>query len=1033
MKYTGLILFFLIHTSLGMTQSGLTAEIPVQYLPISYCNDQESAILGGVHCFVEDKQGFMWIGSENGLFRYDGFRLTPYHELSISPSTKSMASVSDLTMGDDGRLYAGLNTGEILAISPETFESQLFRMSQGAVLKNVLDTYAICFDKGIVWTGTESGLLRFDPKTEKFDLFKPSLQDEFGIATDVVYSIMPNNSNTKSLWVGTRTQLLSFDLEKQLFTSYRINFQNLRSHSRQIFGCLRQTTDKLWCSGYASGLKIMDKTTGTWQDLLPNASRQDIIEMVFVGNEVYAVHYDLGLGRLDTNLNRLVYLRDPGRKVASYEREKYWAVYVDRAGYIWVGSETGFARLKPGNQQIRHVFLPARPDESEFFFTSSVEDMGDFYLAVTSFGYGFYKWYKATGRIERISNPIFKQMETELDIFHTHKRADGSVDIFSRKGIWRYNPVNDEIRPLNLNIMATHAEPWREDYIILTGRSTLKHIRDYRVVHTFEFDYQTSGIERIIHFSIEGDELWAVGNSSIIRINLANGERTIWQNSPEKEYFAYGFLFTIAYHEGTVVVGNNSAGFEVFELKDDELHLRDRYHRDISGRRIRVTDAEQHADKVYLASNQGLIIYDLAEGELIQIDSADGLLVQNLGKTWISNIEIFDDGNIIVSGHGFFTIVHEPSIEPANPELRISQLTQHGASLSSELYTRGLELAYDENFFELTFGVQPIRIKNRLQYRHRLRGFDDQWITTHDGEVRYASIPPGEYLLEIQASSSYLWKNKTMLTLPVSVIPPFYQTYWFYALCVLSLLSIGIYLYHNRVSYIRRQEELKTEYNQKVAQLEIEALRAQMNPHFIFNALNSIEYYINEENTEDAINYLQKFAALIRLTLQNSKQSYISLRDELVSLQHYIEIEQMRLDNTFDFQVEIAEGLQTERIMLQPLLLQPYVENAIWHGLLYQREKRGKLWIRCVQDGKRTEIRITDNGIGREKSATIQKQRMKNKKSMGMIITKRRIELNKAVTGIHTSVNIEDLKDSQGQCAGTSVIINLVQELKHHA
>jgi len=169
------------------------------------------------------------------------------------------------------------------------------------------------------------------------------------------------------------------------------------------------------------------------------------------------------------------------------------------------------------------------------------------------------------------------------------------------------------------------------------------------------------------------------------------------------------------------------------------------------------------------------------------------------------------------------------------------------------------------------------------------------------------------------------------------------------------------------------------------------------------------------------------------MTLQNSKQPYISLQEELASLRYYIEIEQMRLDNAFDFQLEIAEGIQAERIQLPPLLLQPYVENAIWHGLLYQQEKRGKLWIRCAQNGQGTAIRITDNGIGREQSAALQQQRLKNKKSMGMVITKRRMELNESVTGIHTTVRVEDLVDADGQSAGTSVIIHLTQNPKKHA
>lgn len=1005
----------------------------MQYLPIRYCSDEESAILGSVHCFQEDDRGYMWIGSERGLFRYDGFRLIPYHELSAKPGTKVMASVSALTRGTDGRIYAGFNTGEILGLDPKTFAAELYRMPPAKALENVLDLYTIRYGQGMVWAGTESGLLCFDPGTGNFSLFKPTRQGVFGAATDVIYAVLPDPRQPGRLWVGTRTELLSFDLDTHQFTSYRITFADLRSRSGQLFGCLEQAGDRLWCGGYASGIKTLDTSTGAWHDQLVDAFEQDIMDLVWIDGEIYLVHYDFGLGRLDTVRKQVTYFRDPGRKVAGYEREKYRAVYADRSGYLWLGSESGFARLRPGKQDLQHVFLPPRPDESEFFYTSSVEDMGDHYLAATSFGYGFYKWYKSDGHVERLPNPIYESMDQGRDIFCTQKRADGGVDIFSRKGIWRYEPTTGKVLPLNLNIMAVHAVPWRDGYIVLTGRSTLEYLRDYRRVRTIDFDYADTGVERITHFTVEGDELWAVGNSSIIRIDLETGARKYWQNSPEKEYFAYGFLFTIEYHDGQVVVGNNSAGFEVFTLKNGELELQQRYLRDIRGRRIRVAYTERHGDKVYMASNQGLIIYDLALRELQQIDRADGLLVQNLGKTWVGNLEVFDDGRIIISGHGFFTIVEPSAFDTPVPKLELAQLSQNGFPLNGSAQAGRLELPHDQNFFEVALRVQPLRVQHRLQYRHRLKGYDDHWVATQDGKIRYASIPPGKYTLEVEASSSYHWQEVALLTLPVIIVPPFYQTPWFYALCLSAVLVLGAFLYRKRVGYIRRQEELKSEYNRKVAQLEMEALRAQMNPHFIFNALNSIEYYINEENTEDAVNYLQKFAALIRTTLQNSKQPYISLREELASLRYYIEIEQMRLDQSFDFQLEIAEDLRPDRILLPPLLLQPYVENAIWHGLLYQQEKRGKLWIRCTRQAGYTEIRIIDNGIGRERSAAIRQQRLKNKKSMGMVLTKRRMELNESVTGIRTQVKVEDLVDSRGESAGTSVIISLTQESQTHA
>jgi LytS/YehU family sensor histidine kinase len=216
----------------------------------------------------------------------------------------------------------------------------------------------------------------------------------------------------------------------------------------------------------------------------------------------------------------------------------------------------------------------------------------------------------------------------------------------------------------------------------------------------------------------------------------------------------------------------------------------------------------------------------------------------------------------------------------------------------------------------------------------------------------------------------------------------------------------------------RKQASLQ----QHASELEMEALRSQMNPHFIFNCLNAINHFILNNEAETASDYLTKFSRLIRRVLQNSARRTIPLTDELQTLRLYIELERVRFKNRFQFSITVDENIDAECLMIPPMLLQPFVENAIWHGLM-QKETAGELTIIITQrDGKLTCI-VTDNGVGRQKAAASRKPPTQ-KKSMGMEITANRLRM---LEGEEQSGNfkIVDLHDEEGNNSGTKVIVTI--------
>lgn len=219
-------------------------------------------------------------------------------------------------------------------------------------------------------------------------------------------------------------------------------------------------------------------------------------------------------------------------------------------------------------------------------------------------------------------------------------------------------------------------------------------------------------------------------------------------------------------------------------------------------------------------------------------------------------------------------------------------------------------------------------------------------------------------------------------------------------------------------------ERTQARLQQHAADLEMQALRAQMNPHFIFNCLNAINHFILKNETDTASDYLTKFSRLIRMVLQTSSHSYITLHDELETLRLYIGMESVRFRNHFTYTLHCHPSVDVEATLIPPMLLQPFVENAIWHGLMHRKEG-GLLTIDIREHEGTVQCIIEDNGIGREMAAELKSKSASFKKSMGMEITANRLQMLYPDKGGHNALKIIDLKDENGQAAGTRVILRI--------
>jgi LytS/YehU family sensor histidine kinase len=264
-----------------------------------------------------------------------------------------------------------------------------------------------------------------------------------------------------------------------------------------------------------------------------------------------------------------------------------------------------------------------------------------------------------------------------------------------------------------------------------------------------------------------------------------------------------------------------------------------------------------------------------------------------------------------------------------------------------------------------------------------------------------------------------------MLSQHFIVAIPFWKTVWFDVSVLALFVFLSWLVVTLRIKHIRRRQAEQEELHKRMAETEHMALQAQMNPHFIFNCLNSIQQYIFDQDIQVANKYLTGFAKLIRATLYNSSKPFITLAEEIAYISAYLSLEKLRFKEKMDYTVEVAPSLRkdVEDIFLPPMLIQPYVENSMRHGLRHRSEAGGYIRINVVQEDDKLTFIIEDNGIGREQAARYKTREHIEYQSKGMSLTADRIRLINTVNGGNIAVEVFDLKDQQGEACGTRVVL----------
>jgi len=423
------------------------------------------------------------------------------------------------------------------------------------------------------------------------------------------------------------------------------------------------------------------------------------------------------------------------------------------------------------------------------------------------------------------------------------------------------------------------------------------------------------------------------------------------------------------------------------------------------------------AGEIWLGTNKGLnrIHYNYSNNQFIYSNTyfgaADGLIGEQ-----VNDISIRDSLVYVATNEGI-------SYLPLQIQLPVSNIITFisGVSVNSvptqlkEVY----RLRYNENDISINFsGVDLTGFIPFFEYSVN----DGRWQRTEKIELK--KLAPGNYKIKIRALRRDGKPSLNEALVKFEIGTPIWKSAIFWVFIV--AIGVGALLYLQQRSNKQKQKMLlqKVLTEKRITELEMQALKAQINPHFIFNCLNSIKGFIYDKDYTQADKYLDKFSDLMRSTIDNSDASIISLKDELSYLGNYLLLEKLRFEDKFDYRFEVDPSIDQKNIFVPAMLMQPYVENAIRHGMRFLENRMGRIIISAKLESNFLVCEIDDNGIGRKKAIELKSNMRIEYQSKGMNISNRRAEL------YHIEQKVLDKKDEAGNASGTSIIVKIPLELK---
>jgi streptogramin lyase len=720
--------------------------------------------------------------------------------------------------------------------------------------------------------------------------------------------------------------------------------------------------------------------------------------------------------------------------------------YQEENGTVWFANEEGIVYYNPYHTKIgllRSNTLPLTENRSNDVRNFAEDKDGNIWFATAN---GFCRWDKKNNDVA-IWKPDFNS-ENSLNYSSVRSigYSNGKIIIGqSEKGFWLFDPdankyarpsfANDSIKrkfigDFNSNMIRLH----NGHYLILSRNLWLLD-KDLLSVTRIDLPHIT-GIYKTA-YEDDQNRLWLATADGIYVLN--DQWKPLYSlNVPELKFWSNGI---VQKNDSSFLVSSKYV-FEIKLLTDDRITYQ-RIFPEL--KEIHISGLfKDSAGHIWLNGDNGL--YRYIPGKELMEYFGPGDNVQHFSVA-LSNSFRSNDGTVYfgsMNGINYFVPEKIP-LQSDSLQVYITNVTVNRDD-SSWLLGHAIDrLDYRQNSIVFDFISPFIYNADKIVYRYRLDGADNAWIETgNNNSVRLTALQPGKYTFHAAASLNGKDWFETTTPLHFTIHPPFWQTWWFRSVFGLFIVSALYFYYRYRLNSLKRKqaekidrlqneqamaekELLLSHLNHDLAVTKLTALRAQMNPHFIFNALNSIQQMVLRKQEGSAAKYLSKFSRLLRIILNQSDKTTVVLNEELETLNLYLELEALRYSDSFEYAVTADKMIDKEETEIPALLIQPFVENAIWHGLLHKEGKR-RLYIHFGLNNKEELVcTIDDNGIGREAAARIFENEILDNPHTGKGIktTEERLQLYNQQHHTSSRLEVIDKKDENGKPAGTKIILTL--------
>jgi ligand-binding sensor domain-containing protein len=1027
--------------------SGLAQEFP--NIQFSYLTENEGLSNNEITCAAQDPEGFMWFGTVDGLNRYDGYRVRHFiHNPADENSLVNNCVFRIRPIGHqiwvttrEGVSCYDKNTGVFLNFRHNPADSSSLDDDQyvdifpsehhTSYLNTISSTY--CFDS--TW------------HLRRLPVKDVHLKDPYQRKLDSYAMIMEDSKGR--VWAMKYQYLFMLDRTTMQIAKWYGPFAGT------LQAMYEDSQGQFWLGSFGGGLIHLDLTTGRGTNVKLETS-SDIVHSITEWRDQHGMRWlvlgtDRGIFLVNpVTLRCREYTFHLGHYPLQVQSKNMaHLVFVDRQNILWVCTEYGVCYVQPSRQHF----------ELWNISTSSGKpgaDAGDWIYSRCSIPGGFLMshfvepWlyvFNKDGNLLRTITHLqtrfgYRELTDSLKPYYLYNQGDSVIWFTTNQYLVRYD------------LRETKAEIYTPpDSISFNGLRTILPLDD----HTWWIRTRNNGPNGIYVFD-------PVARSFVKHYsNYPGCDGCVPPQLFDMFLTSKKELYVTARGKGLLQWDRATDHFiPVFSFRGKDLERHSNSFEDIT---------EDSRGILWIATYTGLFAWDPATKKVVQDYTANEqiggieishVLLDNGQNIWLStergvfyilhgtgkirrmsSVEgltnnftngIFESGNdpfIYACIRGFLVRIRPSELLGTVPQagnVDIPGQVHFSDATIMDLpsyfhYDAGgkkeMVIAPGQNRFAVDFSVMNYDGSNR--YYYRLDGVTNSWQENESGHLAFYNLSPGKYKLQVRGSDQYgdLTSGEDEMTIVVR--PRWWQTVWVRAFTLVLILAVAILLIRRRIKIIRKEAAFR----QKISDTEMMALRAQMNPHFIFNSLNSIENFIMRNEKRLASDYLNKFARLIRMILENSRVNAVPVEKDMEALQLYVDLEQLRFNHKFDYKAAVSQALLQDNYRVPPMLIQPFVENAIVHGLA-NSDKSGLLLMVTVELQK-DFIRyvVEDNGVGNAQAAAYKEKNRPGHQSLGLLITQERINIFNRQHNSGATLQLVDLYDDRQQPAGTRVEIKI--------